>query len=83
MHLAGHQRLKMKKATVEILFINFLFYANLLMGEFNNNGLGKTKGFFWAVKNIFSIPNIIIGIVSSFIAYFIFEYLRRLFSVGK
>jgi len=32
------------RAVIEIAFIIFLFYSNLLMGEFERSGLGQTRG---------------------------------------
>jgi hypothetical protein len=64
------------KAMVEIGFIIFLFYANLLMGEFTRaNGNGKT--FTFAVEDIFSLTNFVIAVISGLLGYVVFEYLRK------
>jgi hypothetical protein len=64
------------RAIIEIAFIIFLFYSNLLMGEFNRtNGRGKT--FTIALHNIFTHKNFAIAICSAFVGYIVFEYLRR------
>ena len=64
------------KALVEIGFIIFLFYANLLMGEFTRaNGHGKSISF--AVEDIFSLTNLIIAVISGLLGYLVFEYLRK------
>ena len=64
------------RALVEVAFIVFLFYSNLLMGEFTRaNGLGKTLAF--ALRDIVTPTNFLIAIVSAFIGYGIFEFLRR------
>jgi hypothetical protein len=64
------------KALVEIGFIIFLFYANLLMGEFTRaNGHGESITF--AVEDIFSLTNLIIAVVSGLLGYLVFEYLRK------
>jgi len=61
---------------VEIGFIVFLFYANLLMGEFTRaNGRGKDAVF--AVEDIFTLTNFSIAIVSGLLGYLVFEYLRK------
>ncbi len=61
---------------VEVTFIVFLFYSNLLMGEFTGvNGQGKT--FVFAVLDIFTVTNFSIALVSACIGYGIFEFLRR------
>ena len=63
---------------VEIAFIIFLFYSNLLMGEFTRaNGHGKSLTF--AVEDIFSLANLIIAVISGLLGYVIFEYLRKQF----
>ncbi len=65
-----------KRTIVEIGFILFLFYSNLLMGEFTRtNGQGKTLLF--AVKDIFSPFNLGVGIVAGLTGYVVVEYLRK------
>lgn len=57
-------------------FIIFLFYSNLLMGEFTHaNGHGKNLAF--AVRDIFTIANFLIAMISAFAGYVVFEYLRK------
>jgi hypothetical protein len=64
------------RAIVEIGFIVFLFYSNLLMGEFTHtNGHGKTIAF--AVNDIFTLTNFAIAVVSGLVGYIFFEYLRK------
>ena len=57
------QRKRMKpvlRAVIEIASIVFLFYSNLLMGEFTRaNGQGKTLGM--ALFDIFTLTNFAIG----------------------
>jgi hypothetical protein len=54
----------------------FLFYSNLLMGEFTRaNGQGKTLIF--ALKDIFTATNFIIAIIAAFVGYAVFEFLRK------
>ena len=66
------------RATVEIAFIIFLFYSNLLMGEFTAGSKpGKTLVF--ALHDIFTATNFGIALVSAFIGYVVFEYLRKRF----
>jgi hypothetical protein len=65
-----------RRAVVEVAFIIFLFYSNLLMGEFNRtNGPGKT--FAVALNDIFTIKNFAIAIFAASIGYIAFEYLRK------
>jgi hypothetical protein len=60
---------------VEIVFIVFLFYSNLLMGEFSaTNRQGKTLAF--ALHDIFTSANFVIAIIAASIGFFVFEFLR-------
>jgi hypothetical protein len=64
------------RAIVEIGSIVFLFYSNLLMGEFTRaNGQGKTLAF--ALNDIFTLTNFAIAVVSGLIGFIVFEYLRK------
>lgn len=64
------------RAVIEIAFIIFLFYSNLLMGEFNaSSGRGKTLAS--VLYDIFTAKNFTIAISSALIGYIVFEYLRK------
>ncbi|MDR3754806.1 MAG: hypothetical protein P4K78_13345 [Terracidiphilus sp.] len=64
------------RIVIAVAFIVFLFYANLLMGEFTGvNGNGKTLAF--ALHDIVTPTNFAIALVSALIGYVMFEYLRR------
>jgi hypothetical protein len=64
------------RVLVEVGFIVFLFYSNLLMGEFTRtNSAAKTLGF--ALKDIFTITNFVIAIASGLIGFIVFEYFRK------
>jgi hypothetical protein len=64
------------RAVIETAFIVFLFYSNLLMGEFTaSNSQGKTLAM--ALVDIFTAANFTIAIVSALIGYLVFEYLRK------
>ena len=64
------------RVVIEVLFIIFLFYSNLLMGEFTGvNGQGKTFAF--ALRDIITPTNFLIALVCALIGYAIVEYLRR------
>jgi len=66
------------RALIEIGFIVFLFYSNLLMGEFNaGSGRGKTLAF--ALRDIFTAANLTIALISALIGYVVFETLRKKF----
>lgn len=61
---------------MEVGFIVFLFYSNLLMGEFTRgNGQGKSLAF--AFQDIFTAANFMIAIISGLIGYVVFEFLRK------
>ena len=62
---------------VEISFIVFLFYSNLLMGEYDKTGNGGKKGLMWALGDIFTGRNFAIAIIASLIGFFVFEFLRK------
>jgi len=64
------------KALIEVGFIIFLFYSNLLMGEFTRtNGHGKSLAS--ALEDIFSATNLGISIVSGAVGYLALDYLRK------
>ena len=64
------------RALIEVGFIVFLFYSNLLMGEFTrSNRDAKTLAF--AIRDIFTATNFEIAIISGLIGYAVVEYLRR------
>jgi len=65
------------RAVVEVAFIVFLFYSNLLMGQYTVGAPGQQKGLIWAVVNIFTVENFIIALVTAVIAHVVFEYLRK------
>ena len=61
---------------IEIGFIVFLFYSNLLMGEFERSGMGQTRGLLWALSDIFTISNFEIAAVAAVIGYVVVEFMR-------
>lgn len=72
------RRISVSRALIEIASVMFLFYSNLLMGEFTaSGGHGKTLAF--AFFDIFTVTNLWIAVVSSLIGYLAFEFLRRKF----
>jgi hypothetical protein len=74
----NRQRLltQLRRALVEVASIIFLFYSNLLMGEFNRtNRAGKTL--LVALDDIFTIKNFAIAIIAASIGYVVFEHLRE------
>jgi hypothetical protein len=67
------------RAVVEVGFITFLFYANLLMGEFERSGMGQKNGFAWAIGDVFTAANFRIAMIAALLGYVFFEYLRKRF----
>jgi hypothetical protein len=67
------------RAVIEAGFIIFLFYANLLMGEFERSGVGQRRGFAWALNDIFTRVNFAIALVAALVGYGLFEFLRKKF----
>lgn len=65
------------RAVIEVGFIVFLFYANLLMGEFEHSGMGQKRGMEWAISDVFTIANFAIAMSAAFIGYILFEFLRN------
>lgn len=65
------------RAVTEIGFIIFLFYANLLMGEFTHAGAGTRRGLLWAAYDIATSTNFAIALVAALVGYFAFEFLRK------
>ncbi|MDE3104328.1 MAG: hypothetical protein KGK08_04050, partial [Acidobacteriota bacterium] len=61
------------RAVVEVWFIIFLFYSNLLMGEFDRTGLGQTHGWVWALRDVFTRSNFSIAVVAGLIGYGLVE----------
>ena len=67
------------RALIEIGFIVFLFYSNLLMGEFERSGQGRKMGLAWALTDILTSTNFGIAIAAGLIGYVVFEFLRSKF----
>jgi hypothetical protein len=67
------------RAVIEVGFIIFLFYSNLLMGEFERSGLGQTRGLAPAIRDVFTAANFEIAMIAALIGYILVEFLRRRF----
>jgi hypothetical protein len=67
------------RAVIEVGFIIFLFYSNLLMGEFERSGMGWRRGAVWALEDVFTAANFEIALIAGLIGYILFEYLRKKF----
>ena len=61
---------------VETALLVFLLYSVRLMGEFTaTNGPGKSLVF--ALRDIFTVANFFIAVISALIGYVVLEYLRK------
>ncbi len=67
------------RGLIEIGFIIFLFYSNLLMGEFERSSMGQKKGLLWALSDIFTTSNLVIATIAALIGYALVEFLRAKF----
>ena len=65
------------RALIETGFIMFLFYSNLLMGEYDRSGNGQRKGLWWTLSDIFTLSNFEIALAAAIVGYIVFEYLRK------
>jgi len=65
------------RIAVEVGFIVFLYYSNLLMGQYTGSGLGLTKGLWWAIQNSVTPANFVIALVTAFIGQMVIEYFRK------
>lgn len=68
---------KIWRALIEAGFIVFLFYSNLLMGEFERSGMGRKHNLAWAVHDILTRENFVIAVIAAVIGYLFFEFLRH------
>lgn len=67
------------RAVIEVGFIVFLFYSNLLMGEFERSGMGQKRGLAWAIEDVFSAANFEIAMIAAILGYILLEFLRKRF----
>ena len=67
------------RAAIEVGFIVFLFYSNLMMGEFERSGMGQKRGVAWAIGDVFTAANFEIAMIAALIGYGLFEFLRKRF----
>jgi hypothetical protein len=67
------------RAVIEVGFIIFLFYSNLLMGEFERSGMGQKWGLAWALRDVLTVANFEIAGLAALVGYAFFEFLRKKF----
>lgn len=65
------------RALIEMGFIIFLFYSNLLMGEYDRTGNGEKHNLVWALGDIFTVDNLEIAVAAAIVGYLVFEFLRK------
>lgn len=65
------------RAVIEAGFIIFLFYSNLLMGEFTRSNSVHDKTLAVALQDIFTPINFTIAVISALIGHLVVEFLRR------
>ena len=69
------------RALAEIGFIVFLFYTNLLMGEFTRARAAQhPEPFLSAVRDVFTTMNAMIALVAAFVGYIVIEAIRAYLS---
>ena len=69
---------KILRALAEIVFIIFLFYTNLLMGEFTHaRSVPHSVTLLAGLADIFTPTNAIIGLIGAIIGYFCIEGFRK------
>ena len=64
------------RAAIEVGFIIFLFYANLLMGEFTASA-DHGKSLAHALVDIFTVKTIMIAVVTAIVGHLLFELFRE------
>ena len=65
------------QALAEIGFIIFLFYTNLLMGEFTRLHSAQRVSLGFAIWDIFTPMNALIGLIGAIIGYLCIEQFRK------
>ena len=65
------------RAIIEVGFIIFLFYSNLLMGEFERSGTAQGRSVAWAVRDILTATNFLIAVIAACVGYMVVEFLRK------
>lgn len=65
------------RGIIEVGFIIFLFYSNLLMGEFERTASGSRRGLVWALTDVLTSANFAIALVAALFGYIVFEFLRK------
>jgi hypothetical protein len=64
---------------IEVGFIIFLYYSNLLMGEFEGSAQGRARGLLWAMRDTVTSSNLTIALATALVGYLVLEFLRKRF----
>jgi hypothetical protein len=67
------------RALIEVSFIIFLYYSNLLMGEYEGSAPGMSRRLGWALRDIVTGPNLAIALSTALVGYLVIELLRKRF----
>jgi hypothetical protein len=67
------------RGLIEVGFIVFLYYSNLLMGEYERSGQGSTRGLLWAARDILTASNFTLAVATALVGYLVIEFLRKRF----
>jgi hypothetical protein len=65
------------RALLEMGFIIFLFYSNLLMGQYNLGHTFADRPILTAVRAIVTVDNFIIAVLAAVIGHVAFDWMRR------
>jgi len=71
----SHLAKKIVGAVAEVGFIFFLFYTNLLMGQFTRSRHASTM--LAGIVDVFTPTNALIGLVGATVGYFYIEEMRK------
>ncbi len=58
-------------------FIIFLFYSNLLMGQYNKGHDFAQRPILDAMRNIFTVDNFGLAIIAAFVGHVFFDRIRK------
>jgi hypothetical protein len=62
------------RTAIDIGFVIFLLYSNLLIREFGRSGIGWKMGLAWAIRDIFTTANLVIVATTALIDYAVFDF---------
>jgi len=65
------------RTILEMSFIIFLFYSNLLMGQYNFGHGFADRPITAALRNIFTVDNFVIAVLAAFVGHVAFDQLRK------